>query len=61
MEKIAKEVLMEKLGGTPLSDDELEKVAGGRVIRQGDGTYFCTCCGKTVNNDHSCSGTIVIH
>ena len=29
MEKITKEELFEKIGGTPLSDDELEQVAGG--------------------------------
>ena len=29
MEKITKEELLEKLGGVPLSDDELETVAGG--------------------------------
>ena len=60
MEKITKEELLEKLGGTPLSDDELEKVNGGRLIRQDDGTYYCTRCRKTVNYDHSCSQTIVI-
>ena len=29
MEKITKDELIEKLGGTPLSDDELEMVSGG--------------------------------
>ena len=29
MEKITKDELMEKLGGTPLSDDELDNVADG--------------------------------
>ena len=29
MEKITKEELLEKLGRIPLSDDELEKIAGG--------------------------------
>ena len=29
MEKITKEELQEKVLGTPLSDDELEKVSGG--------------------------------
>ena len=59
-EKITKEELLEKLGGIALSDDDLEKVNGGRLIQQKDGTYYCTRCGKTVNNDHSCSGRIVI-
>lgn len=29
MEKITKDELLEKLGGVPLSDDEMEKIAGG--------------------------------
>ena len=32
MEKITKEELINKLGGIPLSDDELEMVSGGREI-----------------------------
>ena len=34
MEKITKEELFEKIGGTPLSDDELEQVAGGFTCEQ---------------------------
>ena len=37
-----------------LNDDDLEKVNGGVLIQQKDGTYFCTCCGKTVDRVHSC-------
>ena len=34
MEKITKEELLEKIGGTPLSDDELEMVSGGNTESQ---------------------------
>ena len=39
MEKITKEELMKNLGGTPLSDDELDKAAGGNAPN----SSFCIC------------------
>ena len=47
MEKITKEELLEKLGRIPLSDDELEKIAGGDTtcipLLSDDMTAFQEC------------------
>ena len=44
---------------TQMKDDTVLEMICGGLIRQEDGTYFCTRCRKTVNYDHSCSRIIV--
>ena len=46
MEKITKEELKNLIGGKALSDDELEKVAGG--------DYYYYCCGSAQADYEAC-------
>ena len=46
--------------GNVMDERILEKVNGGQVIQQEDGTFYCTRCEKTVSSDHACWKSKVI-